>query len=199
MIHALASLPSDSAHASGVREILTAPRRDLLDALHASGRFRTLLRLAVAAELTEDLESGGPYTIFAPTDAAFAALGDELGALFLPHHAERLCDRLEYHLVRGRVDLGEALEVGALRSVHGAEIHLRQDEEGIRVDGARVIGAPLTCSNGVVVIVDRVLRPASPEVLTVKPLTPLARTKPRGAAPIRSAGRLAQAGSLRSP
>jgi uncharacterized surface protein with fasciclin (FAS1) repeats len=139
-------------------------RRDLLDTLHALGRFRTFIRLAVAAELVEDLAGPNAVTLFAPTDDAFAALPGGVEALFDPEHAERLCDRMEYHLVRGRLDLDEAIEVGAARSVHGAEIHFALRDGGLHVDGARLLGLPIPCTNGLLCVIDAPLAPAVVDV-----------------------------------
>jgi uncharacterized surface protein with fasciclin (FAS1) repeats len=141
------------------------PRRDILDTLHALGSCRTLLQLVSAAGFVEDLGgSGQPLTLFAPSDAAFARIEGSGRALLDPGREEMLIDLLEYHLVRGRVDLGVAIAVGGLRTVHGAELHLRAEGGGTWIDAARVHAAGIECSNGVVYVVDDVLAPALSEV-----------------------------------
>jgi uncharacterized surface protein with fasciclin (FAS1) repeats len=149
-----------------------SPRRDLLDTLYALGRFRIFLRMAVAAELIEDFaDNAAPLSIFAPTDAAFEKAGDVF-RLLDPEREEELVDRLEYHLCRGRVDVEAALERGTLRSIHGAEIHLRAEGRDVYADDARILGAPIDCNNGVLHVIDRVLVPP-----TVPPLARAALTE----------------------
>jgi len=176
MNHARDSLPFAATLAPESGVSLVTPRRDLLDALFVSRRHRTLLRLAAAAELTEDLASGGPFTLFAPTDEAFAALGGQLDAWLDADRTEDLCDRLEYHLVRGALELGQALAAGALRSVHGAELHVRHDAGVVRVDRARLVAEPLVCSNGVLMVIDAVLAPRALALTELKPSAAANRT-----------------------
>ncbi len=142
------------------------PRRDILDTLHALGSCRTLLRLVSAAGFVEDLEGQGPpLTLFAPSDAAFARITGEGRALLEPGREEMLIDLLEYHLVRGRVDLSAAVAVGGgVRTVHGAEVHLHAERGEAWVDAARVHASGIECTNGVVYVVDDVLAPALTEV-----------------------------------
>jgi uncharacterized surface protein with fasciclin (FAS1) repeats len=173
VIPPFAATSPNPAPASGPRPVLR--RRDLLETLSRSGQHRTLIRLAAAASMGEDLADWGPFTLFAPTDAAFARLGGEVEAWLDPARVEELCDRLEYHLVRGAADLGEAVEVGALRSVHGDDLHLRDDEDTVRVDHARVMGAPIPCANGVLVILDGVLAPRALTQTELRPAPPVVR------------------------
>lgn len=140
------------------------PRRDVLETLHALGSCRTLSRLLVVAGFGEDLAGQGPpVTIFAPIDAAFARIAGGGRALLDPARDEMLIDLLEYHLVRGRVDLAEAVRAGGARSVHGAEIHFCAEAGEIWADAARVRGEGIPCVNGVIHLIDGVLAPALSE------------------------------------
>jgi hypothetical protein len=173
------------------------PRRDLLDTLHALGRFRVLLRLLARAGLAVDLGERSPLTLFAPTDQAFAELAGGAEALLDPEQEEALIDRLEYHLVRGRLELDEALAVGAARSLQREELHFRVDDGAVYVDGARVIGDKVACENGLLHVVDAVLRPASMALADrvelkrspAKPPAPLERRSPREPAAPRASTR----------
>ncbi len=140
------------------------PCRDVLETLHALGRCRTLLRLLSAAGFDEDLAGQGPpFTIFAPTDAAFARLSVGVRALLEPAREEMLIDLLEYHLVRGRFDLCAAAEAGGVRTVHGAELHVAAEAGAFWADSARIRGPGFACENGIVHLVDGVLAPALSE------------------------------------
>jgi hypothetical protein len=162
----------------------------VLDTLHALGTCRTLLRLLSSAGFSEELGGQGPpLTLFAPSDAAFAAIEGGASALLDPPRDEMLIDLLEYHLVRGRLDLGAALAAGGVRTVHGAELHVRADSGEIWGDAARVHGEGIACTNGVVYLVDAVLAPALSEgqawiaartIGAAKPSAWDARTRPRG-------------------
>ncbi|MFS8064974.1 MAG: fasciclin domain-containing protein [Byssovorax sp.] len=163
------------------------PRRDVLETLHALGYCRTLVRLLVVAGFGEDLASPGPpITLFAPTDAAFARIAGGGRALLDPARDEMLIDLLEYHLVRGRIDLGAAVAAGGARSVHGAEIHLCAEAGEIWADAARVRQAGIPCDNGVIHLVDSVLAPALSEgrvwisMRAAEPKARAARSRLRG-------------------
>lgn len=163
------------------------PRRDVLETLDTLGYCRTLSRLLVVAGFGEDLAGHGPpITLFAPTDAAFARIAGGGRALLDPERDEMLIDLLEYHLVRGRVDLGAAVRAGGARSVHGAEIHLCAEAGEIWADATRVRRKGIPCENGVVYIVDGVLAPALSEgrlwisVRTARAAEPKARPARKG-------------------
>jgi hypothetical protein len=162
---------SPPAPDSGVR--LIAARRDLKRTLADLGRHTILLNLLDAADFSEDLVSDAPLTIFAPTDAAFLALLEAAEARPAWARVE-LCDVLEHHLVRGVADLTRAISEGPLLSVYGAAIHVDQDAGGLlRCGGARLRGAPVACSNGLVIPIDRVLLRPQP-LATMDPMNPLA-------------------------
>ena len=88
--------------------------------------------------------------------------------------------------MRGAVDLGEVLAAGALRSVHGADLHLDDDDGTLRVDQVRIVGEPVACSNGVLVFINRVLAPGAAAVTQVQPSFAAARTAVHEAAAPRS-------------
>jgi uncharacterized surface protein with fasciclin (FAS1) repeats len=121
----------------------------------------TFVRSVSAAELTDRLSGTGPYTLFAPSDAAFRALPpDRLNALLRPANREELQSLVGYHVVPGLVtsDFITGLEVNHLTST-GATLAVDGTTQPIRVAGARVIRTDLPAQNGVVHIIDRVLAP----------------------------------------
>jgi uncharacterized surface protein with fasciclin (FAS1) repeats len=125
-----------------------------------AGTFNTLVAAVQAAELVEVLQSEGPFTVFAPTDAAFAALpaGTVESLLANP---EQLRAVLTYHVVAGRVTAGELVNSGGgtPATVNGQRLNVVVTGGTVRVDGATVVTADVMASNGVIHVIDRVLIP----------------------------------------
>ncbi len=132
-----------------------APPLDLVETAEAAGTFRSLLAAVKAAGLEQALRGAGPFTLFAPTDEAFAALPPHaLAGLLEPEQRERLGRVLAYHVVAGRVTGQDLLPRASAPSLAGPALTF-----GLTVGGARVIAADVACSNGVIHVVDRVLLP----------------------------------------
>jgi uncharacterized surface protein with fasciclin (FAS1) repeats len=135
----------------------------LLDVLRSLGDFETFLRLAEAAQVTEDLAGRSPLTVLAPTDAGFAAHDIEM--LLAPEATEALCDYVERHLARGAVALDQALEAGVLDAIDGTRFNVREKGGRVWFEHARLERAPLAARNGFIFPLDRPL--SAPMLLPV--------------------------------
>ncbi|MGF1463678.1 MAG: fasciclin domain-containing protein [Maricaulaceae bacterium] len=134
---------------------------DIVDTAVAAGSFETLVAAVQAAGLVETLKGEGPFTVFAPTDAAFEALPEGMVAdLLKPENIDTLKGILTYHVVPGATysaDLaGKTLSVA---TVNGAEVAI-DATDGVKVDGANVVQADIETSNGVIHVIDAVITPA---------------------------------------
>ncbi len=133
----------------------------ILEVATDSGSFGTLIAAVQAAGLESALSSEGPYTVFAPTDEAFAALPPgTLDQLLLPENKGVLTQVLAYHVVPGTIT-SDQIETGTVASVEEGELALVSDGTGVTVNGANVIGADMLTSNGVIHAIDAVLLPPS--------------------------------------
>ena len=137
-----------------------ADHHDIVDTAVANGSFKTLVAAVQAAGLVETLKSAGPFTVFAPNDAAFAKLPKgTVEDLIKPENKAKLAKILTYHVVSGKVmskDIaGKTMNV---KSVEGSEIHV-DAAHGVKVDAANVIGADVECTNGVIHVIDTVIMP----------------------------------------
>ncbi len=120
----------------------------------------TLVEAVVAAELVETLEEPGPYTVFAPTNAAFDALGEEtLNTLLEPANKAELAEILTYHVVPGELTASELSNGQMLKTVQGDNLDVKIDGEEVTVNGAEVVTPDVEASNGVVHVIDEVLTP----------------------------------------
>ena len=135
--------------------------KDIVDTAAAAGDFGTLLAAAEAAGLVETLKGDGPFTIFAPTDAAFAALPEgTVEELLKPENKEMLAIILTYHVIAGKVmstDLTDDMEAA---TVNGDTVMIDLDN-GVMVDGANVTAADIEATNGVIHVIDAVIMPNS--------------------------------------
>jgi uncharacterized surface protein with fasciclin (FAS1) repeats len=133
--------------------------KDIVDTAVAAGTFNTLAAALTQAGLVETLKGEGPFTVFAPTDAAFAALpAGTVENLLLPENKEQLIAVLTYHVVPGKVmstDLSEGLKAA---TVNGAEVTVTLDG-GAKVNGAVISTADIEASNGVIHVIDSVILP----------------------------------------
>ncbi|MEL6523758.1 MAG: fasciclin domain-containing protein [Pseudomonadota bacterium] len=139
-----------------------APSRspNIVEVAQSAGQFDTLVAAVSAADLVETLSGPGPFTVFAPTDAAFAALPDgTLDSLLQPENKGLLTSILTYHVVPGRItaaDLtGQRLRV---TTVNGATLHI-DGRNGVRVNQSNVVSPDVAASNGIIHVIDRVLLP----------------------------------------
>ncbi len=131
---------------------------DIVDTAAAAGNFETLLAAAKAAGLAEALKGEGPFTVFAPTDEAFAALGEEKIAALLDNPA-KLGAILKYHVVPGKVMAADVVKVDSATTLLGQSLPV-STEGGVQVGTASVTATDITASNGVIHVIDSVLVPA---------------------------------------
>lgn len=136
------------------------PAGDIVDVAQAAGTFNTLLAAAQAAGLVDVLRSDGPFTVFAPTDAAFAALPHgTVERLLRPENREALRSVITYHVIAGRVSAADlAGRTAAPATVNGAILAI-DGRNGVRVNNATVITADVAASNGVIHVINSVLMP----------------------------------------
>ena len=144
-------------------EAQSQPQKTLVETAQEAGSFGTLIAAAIAADLAETLSGDGPFTVFAPTDEAFAKLGaDTIQSLLEPENKDRLRTVLLHHVVAGRVDALTALGAKTAETLAGDQVSIRLEEGRLRVDDAFVVKNDIQTKNGVIHVLDAVLVPAEP-------------------------------------
>jgi uncharacterized surface protein with fasciclin (FAS1) repeats len=133
-------------------------KKDIVDTAIAAGNFNTLVTAVQAAGLVETLKGDGPFTVFAPTDEAFAAIpAADLEALLADKEA--LTRVLTYHVVPGKVLAADVVGLDSAATVEGSSITIAVSDAGVKVDGANVIATDIITSNGVIHVIDAVILP----------------------------------------
>jgi transforming growth factor-beta-induced protein len=134
--------------------------KDIVDTAVAAGQFKTLAAALKAAGLVETLKSKGPFTVFAPTDEAFAKLPKgTVEDLLKPENKGKLTAILTYHVVPGRVTAREAFGLENASTVNGQRLDIGRRDGRLVIDGATIISTDINCTNGVIHVIDRVLLP----------------------------------------
>ncbi len=133
--------------------------KDIVDTAVNAGSFTTLVAAVEAAGLVDTLKGDGPFTVFAPTDDAFAALPEGTVAdLLKPENKDQLVAVLTYHVVPGKVMSGDLSNDMMATTVQGGDVKI-MTEGGMTVDGANVVTADIEASNGVIHVIDAVILP----------------------------------------
>ncbi|MFT5603558.1 MAG: putative surface protein with fasciclin (FAS1) repeats [Paracoccaceae bacterium] len=134
--------------------------QDIVDTAIAAGQFETLIAAVQAADLVETLKSEGPFTVFAPTDAAFAALpAGTVADLLKPENKDQLIAVLTYHVIPGAVMSDDIAGMKLMvATVQGSEVSI-DATMGVKIDDATVVKADIKTSNGVIHIIDKVILP----------------------------------------
>ena len=133
--------------------------KDIVDTAVGAGTFTTLVAAVEAAGLVETLKGEGPFTVFAPTDDAFAALPEgTVEDLLKPENKDQLIAVLTYHVVAGKVMSGDLSNNMMATTVQGGDVTIMA-EGGVMVDGANVVTADIEASNGVIHVIDAVILP----------------------------------------
>src|SRR5690606_31240197 len=133
-------------------------KADIVDTAVAAGNFSTLVTAVKAAELVDTLKSDGPFTVFAPNDAAFAKIpAADLNALIADKNA--LTTVLTYHVVAGQVMAADVVNLTSDKTVQGQELSIEVKDGKVYVDGAQVIATDIVTSNGVIHVLDSVVMP----------------------------------------
>ena len=144
-----------------------AAPKDIVDTAVGAGNFKTLVAAVQAAELVETLKGDGPFTVFAPTDAAFAKLpAGTLEELLKPENKAKLAGILTYHVVGGKVMAADVVNLTEAKTVHGASAKVMVEGSTVKLDGATVTATDIVCSNGVIHVIDSVILPPEPKVST---------------------------------
>jgi uncharacterized surface protein with fasciclin (FAS1) repeats len=137
-----------------------ASSMDIVETAVAAGSFKTLVSAVQAAGLVETLKSEGPFTVFAPTDEAFAKLPEEtLEELLRPESKGTLQGILTYHVVSGKVMAADVVKVDSVQTVQGGKLSIVVDDGKVMVDTALVVKTDIEASNGVIHVIDTVVLP----------------------------------------
>lgn len=137
-----------------------AQDKDIVDTAVAAGSFKTLATALQAAGLVETLKGPGPFTVFAPTDEAFAKLPKgTLDDLLKPENKEKLVSILTYHVVPGKVMAADVVKLKKAKTVQGSEISIKVKGGKVMADKANVTKTDVGASNGVIHVIDAVMMP----------------------------------------
>lgn len=130
---------------------------DIVTTAVQAGKFKTLAAALGAADLVDALKGDGPFTVFAPTDEAFAALPEgTVEELLKPANKKKLQAILKYHVVSGKIMAGDVLKAGEVETLEGSKAPV-----GLTIGGANIVKTDIECSNGVIHVIDRVILPPS--------------------------------------
>lgn len=140
----------------------TGKKKDIVETAVAADQFKTLVAAVKAADLVETLKGEGPFTVFAPTDEAFAEIPKEkLDALLKDKKA--LAAVLTYHVVAGDVRAKDVVKLDSADTVQGKPVKIEAADGKVTVNGATVVKTDIVCSNGVIHVIDAVLMPPKDE------------------------------------
>ena len=135
-------------------------KKDIVDTAVSAGSFKTLVAAVKAAGLVDTLKGAGPFTVFAPTDEAFAKLpAGTVEELLKPENKDKLVAILTYHVVPAKAMAKDVAGLPTAKTVNGKELKLKADGGNVMVDKAKVTKADIECSNGVIHVIDTVLMP----------------------------------------
>ncbi len=150
-VAAMVTLASGSAFAKD---------KDIVDTAVTAGKFKTLAAALGAADLVDALKGEGPFTVFAPTDDAFAKLPKgTVESLLKPENKAKLVDILTYHVVSGKVPAKTAVTLNKATALNKKDIEVRKKEDGLYLNKSKVVKTDINCSNGVIHVIDAVLLP----------------------------------------
>jgi uncharacterized surface protein with fasciclin (FAS1) repeats len=137
-----------------------ATNQDIVDTAVGAGQFKTLAAALQAAGLVDTLKGPGPFTVFAPTDAAFAKLpAGTLESLLKPENKAKLTAILTYHVVPGAVKAEQVTKLDEAKTVNGAMVKVSTDHGKVMINNANVVKADIPASNGVIHVIDSVILP----------------------------------------
>jgi len=143
----------------------TTASKNIVETAVAAGSFKTLVAAVQAAGLAETL-SGGNFTVFAPTDEAFARLpAGTLEMLLKPENKAKLASILTYHVVPGKVMAADVVKLTNAGTVQGQRVDISAKGGTVTVDGAKVVTTDIACSNGVIHVIDSVILPADKNIV----------------------------------
>ena len=137
-----------------------AADKDVVDTAVAAGQFKTLAAALTAAGLVDTLKGPGPFTVFAPTDAAFAKLPPgTLDTLLKPESKAKLTAILTYHVVAGKVMAADVVKLKEAKTVNGKMLQVKVNGSDVMINDAKVTATDIAASNGVIHVIDSVVLP----------------------------------------
>ncbi len=143
-----------------------AQQADIVDTAVGAGSFETLAAALTAAGLVETLKGDGPFTVFAPTDEAFAKLPQgTVETLLRPENRDQLIAVLTYHVVPGRVPAEQVVGLTGAATVQGQRVDIKVDGGNVMVDGATVVATDVMATNGIIHVIDQVILPAGIDIV----------------------------------
>ncbi len=158
-IWAIISLAFVAAVANAGHHAMKA-KSDIVDVAVSAGQFNTLAAALQAADLVDTLKGDGPFTVFAPTDDAFAKLPEgTVESLLEPENRDQLVAILTYHVVPGNVYAADVVNLSAATTVNGSDVSIEVQDGTVMVDNARVVKTDIAASNGVIHVIDAVILP----------------------------------------
>lgn len=155
-----AAAGSEKQKGNKMTESQVTQMQDIVATAVANGSFKTLAAALQAAGLVETLQGKGPFTVFAPTDEAFAKLPKgTVEDLLKPENKEKLASVLTYHVVAGRVLAKDVVKLKTAKTVNGQSLSVLVKDDGVSIDGAKVVTTDIACTNGVIHVIDNVVLP----------------------------------------
>ena len=137
-------------------------KKDIVDTAVSAGQFNTLAAALDAAGLIDTLKGDGPFTVFAPTDEAFAKLpAGTVENLLKPENKDQLIAILTYHVVPGKVKAADVVKLDNATTVNGQDVAIQVADNSVRINDANVIKTDIGASNGVIHVIDTVILPSS--------------------------------------
>ena len=156
---------SENEHEAKLTHVAMGGEKDIVATAVGAGKFNTLAAALKAAGLVEALQGKGPFTVFAPTDEAFAALPKGTVEMLLkPENKAKLTAILTYHVVSGEV-LAKDVTTGGVQTLNGQRIDLTAGGGSVTVDGAKVTAADVMATNGVIHVIDKVIMPSDKNIV----------------------------------
>ena len=141
---------------------VSAGQKTVVDVASSSESFTTLVAALQTAGLVDTLNGAGPFTVFAPTDEAFAKLpAGTVESLLEPENRDQLRAILTYHVVPGRVAASDVVKLESATTVQGSDVAIRVTDGKVMIDGATVVTADINASNGVIHVIDSVIIPSA--------------------------------------
>ena len=157
-----AQTPTPTVPPAATTAITPTAKDDLVATAQAAGNFKTFLKAVEAAGLTSTLQKPGPYTVFAPTDTAFSKLpAGALDEMLKPENKAKLVATLSYHIAAGKFTNADLSKMDEVKTLQGTEVDVDTTADGkiIELDEAKILGADVDASNGVLHAIDTVLQP----------------------------------------
>lgn len=146
---------------SGEMKSEAKAQSDIVDTAASAGSFNTLVAAVKAAGLVDTLKGEGPFTVFAPTDEAFAKLpAGTVESLLLPENKDKLVAILTYHVVPGRVAASDVVKLNSATTVQGGDVSIAVKDGQVSVNEATVVKTDIETSNGIIHVIDSVILPA---------------------------------------